>query len=90
MNQNQLMHKEKGHSNRKKTAKSQLLEDFRSRSRKIEFEELQGHITEFAQDQHGSRYIQQLYEGAGENERTIIFEEIRQNTLGLCVDVFGN
>lgn len=74
----------------RKHYKSQLLEDFRSRNRKIEFAELRDHIVEFSQDQHGSRFIQQKFETASQDEKNQIFEEILPHVLELVVDVFGN
>lgn len=74
----------------RKHYKSQLLEDFRSRNRKIEFSELRDHIVEFSQDQHGSRFIQQKFETASVDEKNLIFEEIMPHALELIVDVFGN
>ena len=43
----------------------------------------------FAQDQHGSRFIQQL-EHATTEEKELIFNEIKNDLIMLMNDVFGN
>lgn len=45
---------------------------------------------EFSQDQHGSRYIQQKFETASQEDKSSIFEELIPHTTELIVDVFGN
>ena len=52
--------------------------------------DLSGHVLEFAQDQHGSRFIQQKLEMASKDEKDKIFDEISPSALSLMTDVFGN
>lgn len=93
-NNYQINNKTKDYNNTELDTKikqrSALLEEFRNKNRKIELCELKGHIIEFSQDQHGSRYIQQKFEASTNEEREMIFEEILDNVLELTVDVFGN
>ncbi|CAG8590302.1 540_t:CDS:2 [Acaulospora colombiana] len=51
-----------------------------------------GHIVEFSTDQHGSRFIQQKFDSATQDERQTIFDEIvpAGHGLPLMRDVFGN
>lgn len=65
-----------------------LLEELRRR--KVELSEVAGVILEFSMDQHGSRYIQQKLETAGDAEKTMIFQELSLHALDLMTDVFGN
>jgi hypothetical protein len=71
---------------------STLLEEFRSnlKNRKMEVKDIEGHVVEFSQDQHGSRFIQQKLEIASVDEKNFIFEELRSEALNLMTDVFGN
>ena len=52
--------------------------------------DLTGHVVEFSQDQHGSRFIQQKLERATGQEKTLIFTEIQVAAYSLMTDVFGN
>lgn len=71
--------------------RSPLLEEFRNnKNKKYELRDLYGHIVEFSGDQHGSRFIQQRLESATSEEKEIIFNEIKPNSLQLMTDVFGN
>lgn len=71
--------------------RSPLLEEFRSnKNKKYELRDLYGHIVEFSGDQHGSRFIQQRLESATSEEKEVIFNEIKPNSLQLMTDVFGN
>ncbi|XP_055347622.1 pumilio homolog 2-like isoform X2 [Paramacrobiotus metropolitanus] len=71
--------------------RSRLLEDFRNnRYPNLTFREVQGHIVEFSQDQHGSRYIQQKLERATLHEKQIVYNEIAPTVLQLMTDVFAN
>ncbi|VDQ00771.1 unnamed protein product [Trichobilharzia regenti] len=45
---------------------------------------------EFAQDQYGSRFIQQKLEQASAVDKTSVFREILPHAYSLMVDVFGN
>uniref|UniRef100_A0AC35U850 PUM-HD domain-containing protein n=1 Tax=Rhabditophanes sp. KR3021 TaxID=114890 RepID=A0AC35U850_9BILA len=68
-----------------------LLDDFRNnRNPDIEIVTLGKQIIEFAQDQHGSRYIQQWLESANEIEKSIVFEQIVDQAEDLATSVFGN
>jgi len=71
--------------------RSTLLEEFRTnKSKKYEIQDIVGHIVEFSQDQHGSRFIQQKLETAIDSEKQLVFKEILPQGLQLMVDVFGN
>uniref|UniRef100_S4RRG2 Pumilio RNA-binding family member 2 n=1 Tax=Petromyzon marinus TaxID=7757 RepID=S4RRG2_PETMA len=73
------------------TGRSRLLEDFRNnRFPNLQLRDLAGHIVEFSQDQHGSRFIQQKLERAIPAERQMVFAEILQSAYQLMTDVFGN
>lgn len=73
------------------TGRSRLLEDFRNnRIPQLTLKELHGHVVEFAQDQHGSRFIQQKLEQANVSEKTMVFTEILSQAYSLMTDVFGN
>ncbi|XP_071957759.1 pumilio homolog 1-like isoform X2 [Antedon mediterranea] len=71
--------------------RSRLLEDFRNnRFPNLQLRDLTGHIVEFSQDQHGSRFIQQKLERASIPERQMVFGEILGAAYNLMTDVFGN
>ncbi|XP_022353197.1 pumilio homolog 1 isoform X7 [Lutra lutra] len=73
------------------SGRSRLLEDFRNnRYPNLQLREIAGHIMEFSQDQHGSRFIQLKLERATPAERQLVFNEILQAAYQLMVDVFGN
>uniref|UniRef100_A0A7M4E8U2 Pumilio homolog 1 n=1 Tax=Crocodylus porosus TaxID=8502 RepID=A0A7M4E8U2_CROPO len=73
------------------SGRSRLLEDFRNnRYPNLQLREIAGHIMEFSQDQHGSRFIQLKLERATPAERQLVFTEILQAAYQLMVDVFGN
>uniref|UniRef100_A0A8C7I0X0 Pumilio homolog 1 n=1 Tax=Oncorhynchus kisutch TaxID=8019 RepID=A0A8C7I0X0_ONCKI len=73
------------------SGRSRLLEDFRNnRYPNLQLREIAGHIMEFSQDQHGSRFIQLKLERASSAERQLVFSEILQAAYQLMVDVFGN
>ncbi|XP_075402445.1 pumilio homolog 2-like [Tenrec ecaudatus] len=73
------------------SGRSRLLEDFRNnRFPNLQLRDLIGHIIEFSQDQHGSRFIQQKLERATPAERQMVFNEILQAAYQLMTDVFGN
>lgn len=73
------------------SGRSRLLEDFRNnRFPNLQLRDLTGHIVEFSQDQHGSRFIQQKLERATPAERQMVFNEILQAAYQLMTDVFGN
>nr|XP_033794666.1 pumilio homolog 2 isoform X11 [Geotrypetes seraphini] len=73
------------------SGRSRLLEDFRNnRFPNLQLRDLIGHIVEFSQDQHGSRFIQQKLERASPAERQMVFNEILQAAYQLMIDVFGN
>ncbi|VDN09533.1 unnamed protein product, partial [Dibothriocephalus latus] len=52
--------------------------------------DLTNHIVEFAQDQYGSRFIQQKLEQASAVDKMAVFREILPQSYNLMVDVFGN
>nr|XP_023690481.1 pumilio homolog 2 [Paramormyrops kingsleyae] len=80
-----------GRSDVMPSGRSRLLEDFRNnRFPNLQLRDLAGHIVEFSQDQHGSRFIQQKLERATPAERQMVFAEILQSAYQLMTDVFGN
>lgn len=75
----------------KATGRSRLLEDFRNnRHPSLQLRDLNEHIVEFSQDQHGSRFIQQKLERATPPEKQLVFNEIIGSAYNLMTDVFGN
>ncbi|KAK0402940.1 hypothetical protein QR680_016626 [Steinernema hermaphroditum] len=72
--------------------RSQLLDEFRNnRSPHLQLSDLgKKHVVEFAQDQHGSRFIQQKLERASQKEKQAVFEEVIAHAHPLMTDVFGN
>nr|CAG25892.1 Pumilio homolog [Dugesia japonica] len=71
--------------------RSRLLEDFRAnRLTTLTLQDISGHVVEFAQDQHGSRFIQQKLQESSHNEKTMVFREILPQCYSLMTDVFGN
>ena len=55
--------------------RSSLMEDFRNNLLpSLSLSDLSGHVVEFAQDQHGSRFIQQKLESASKVEKEKIFK----------------
>ncbi|CAL8074807.1 unnamed protein product [Calicophoron daubneyi] len=71
--------------------RSRLLEEFRNaRLPCLTLRDLTNHIVEFAQDQYGSRFIQQKLEQASAVDKTAVFREILPHAYNLMVDVFGN
>lgn len=59
-------------------------------TREWQLSELQGHVVEFATDQHGSRFIQQRLEGASPDELHAVLTEALEDVQRLMMDVFGN
>lgn len=75
----------------KPSGRSRLLEDFRNnRFPNLQLRDLNNHIVEFSQDQHGSRFIQQKLERATPAEKQMVFTEILTAAYSLMTDVFGN
>lgn len=72
--------------------RSPLLEEVRSNSKNKDYslKDIYGHAVEFTMDQHGSRFIQQKLPLASEEEKEVIFNEIREISYDLMTDVFGN
>eukprot|EP00124_Ichthyophonus_hoferi_P000411 Ihof_evm4s15 gene=Ihof_evmTU4s15 len=71
--------------------RSKILEDFRNNRRhNLQINDIVGFVVEFANDQHGSRFIQQKLESATPVEKDLIFKEILPDALELMADVFGN
>ena len=61
--------------------RSKLLEEFRTNRTDLTPAALAGHVAEFARDQHGSRFIQQMLESATADEKEAIF-------AGACVNEY--
>ncbi|KAJ3328800.1 mRNA binding protein puf3 [Kappamyces sp. JEL0680] len=75
--------------------RSALLEEFRTnKNKKYDLKarrtDIVGYIVEFSSDQHGSRFIQQKLEGASDDDRELVFQEILPQAINLTTDVFGN
>lgn len=72
--------------------RSPLLEEVRSNFKGKEYflKDIYGHAVEFTKDQHGSRFIQQKLPDASDEEKEVIFNEIRDISYELMTDVFGN
>ncbi|CAH8537798.1 unnamed protein product [Dicrocoelium dendriticum] len=71
--------------------RSRLLDEFRNaRLPCLTLRDLANHIVEFAQDQYGSRFIQQKLEQASAVDKTAVFREILPYAYNLMVDGFGN
>lgn len=71
-------------------ATSPLIEHLKARERLVDLAELSGHISEIAQDQYGSRLIQQKLEVASDEQKQIAFKQVLQKMSQLTTDVFGN
>jgi len=69
---------------------SPIIEQLKARERNIELSDLSLHITEIAQDQYGSRLIQQKLEVASDDEKQLAFKSVLQKMPQLTTDVFGN
>lgn len=81
----------KNHADYSASMRSPLLEEFRgNKNKKYDIKDIYGHVVEFSGDQYGSRFIQQRLESASSEEKQVIFEELRSNSLQLMTDVFGN
>lgn len=73
------------------SATIQLLDEYRSsKSRNWTAHDVRGHISEFCQDQNGSRFIQQRLEVADTAEKEVILTEVLSSIERLRNDVFGN
>ncbi|VEU20681.1 DEKNAAC101592 [Brettanomyces naardenensis] len=72
--------------------RSPLLEEFRSNKSGKHFalKDIFGHGYEFSKDQHGSRFIQQQLVNTSDEDKEVIFNEIRNYSIDLMTDVFGN
>merc|ERR1719334_1758425 len=57
---------------------------------KVTLAEAMPHLIEFAQDQHGSRFLQNKLDEVGQDERQQVFEAICPEAASLASDVFGN
>lgn len=69
---------------------SPLIEHLKARERVVDLAELSLHISEIAQDQYGSRLIQQKLEVATEEQKQQAFKQVLQKMNQLTTDVFGN
>lgn len=66
------------------------MEEVRNKQRELNLIEIRQNIVELSLDQNGSRIIQQKIENGSPKEKGIIFEEMIQNVVPICNDVFGN
>ena len=88
VNNGALSQRSRGRSD---SGRSKLLDDFRNNRRpNLQLADLEKHIVEFSQDQHGSRFIQQKLERATQMEKQAVFAEILPAAWSLMTDVFGN
>ena len=80
-----------GDSTRTDMHTSSFLEEFKSgKGRRLELQDVTGHVIEFSMDQHGSRFIQQKLETAEREHFDLIFHEALPQCMTLMTDVFGN
>jgi pumilio RNA-binding family len=74
--------------------RSAALEHFRAQQqqqqRNFQLCDIAGHIVEFSQDPHGSRFIQNKLESATQSEKQSVFNEIIESAQYLMTDVYGN
>eukprot|EP00930_Biecheleria_cincta_P049154 TRINITY_DN3439_c0_g2_i2.p1 TRINITY_DN3439_c0_g2~~TRINITY_DN3439_c0_g2_i2.p1 ORF type:complete len:769 (-),score=161.68 TRINITY_DN3439_c0_g2_i2:92-2398(-) len=69
---------------------SPLIEQLKAREKTVELSELALHLSEIAQDQYGSRLIQQKLEVASEEQKRHAFKSVLLKMNHLTTDVFGN
>uniref|UniRef100_A0A915HNI9 PUM-HD domain-containing protein n=1 Tax=Romanomermis culicivorax TaxID=13658 RepID=A0A915HNI9_ROMCU len=70
---------------------NRLLEEFRAgRLPNLQLRDLVNHVIDFAQDQYGSRFIQQRLQYATDIEKQMVFNEILPSAHLLTINVFGN
>jgi len=69
---------------------SPVIEQLKARERNLELSDLAANISEIAQDQQGSRMIQQKLEVASDEEKAFAFKSVLQKLPQLTTDVFGN
>ncbi|CAG7835810.1 unnamed protein product [Allacma fusca] len=75
----------------KTSPRSRLLDEFKNnRFPNLQLRDLTNCIVDFAQDQYGSRFLQQKLERASPLERQLVFNEIIGRAYPLMMDVFGN
>ena len=70
-----------------------FLEEFKQKltyAKKIDIEELKGHMLELAKDQFGSRHLQKRIQESVLTEREIIYFELKDSLGALMTDAFGN
>mmetsp|Transcript_32674 Transcript_32674/g.84699 ORF Transcript_32674/g.84699 Transcript_32674/m.84699 type:complete len:720 (+) Transcript_32674:122-2281(+) len=66
-----------------------MLQEFR-RGKRYELCDITKHITDFAKDQYGSRFIQQRFEVATLEEKKVACDALLNDVSSLVTDVFGN
>jgi len=73
-------------------SRSELLNELRKQHSKCKLtvEEILPSISEFMQDQHGSRFLQSKLDEASPQERQLMFEAILADAASHAGDVFGN
>eukprot|EP00826_Nyctotherus_ovalis_P012512 TRINITY_DN13316_c0_g1_i10.p1 TRINITY_DN13316_c0_g1~~TRINITY_DN13316_c0_g1_i10.p1 ORF type:complete len:519 (-),score=117.05 TRINITY_DN13316_c0_g1_i10:167-1723(-) len=70
-----------------------FLENFKQKltyAKKMDIEELRGHMLELAKDQFGSRHLQQRIQENVPEEKEIIYKELKPYVSELMIDAFGN
>jgi len=86
-----VVHNQSNNNDSNHISRSALLEEFRNNKlKKYELKDIIGNIVEFSGDQHGSRFIQQKLETANNEDKQMVFDEIKPKALHLMTDVFGN
>jgi len=73
-----------------RTTSNPIIEQLKSRERTVELGDLCGYMAEIAQDQYGSRLIQQKLEVANDEEKQKAFKAVLSKMPQLMCDVFGN
>lgn len=71
--------------------RSLLLEDFRSnRYDNFQLNDIVSHVTEFAKDRDGSKFIQRKLDDATDHRKDSIFREMKRSLFELMINAYGN
>lgn len=79
-----------GKQGKEGTSSNPIIEQLKASNRNLELSDLTWSIAEIAQDQYGSRLIQQKLEVANDEEKQKAFKAVLQKMPQLTSDVFGN